>query len=37
MSFNDGFNIKSVPAPTTVKDAIDRLAAQLFIISGSIP
>jgi hypothetical protein len=27
----------SVPAPTTVKDAIDRLAARLFAISGSIP
>jgi hypothetical protein len=25
------------PDPTTVKDAIDRLAARLFVISGSIP
>jgi len=27
----------SAPAPTTIKEAIDRLAAQLFAISGAIP
>jgi len=52
MSFNDGFNIRSVPwppntpanaahwtdpDPTTLKQAIDRIAAQLFAIFGSIP